>query len=113
MNQVVSYKTYVGDDIHMKAYSEYQKRYSRKIRESDKVLLSLVRDTLGNLQDRKRPKLLDVGCSTGNLLRHLSRAFPNLDLVGGDMVKTVIRDCRKNSDLAGIEFEEMDVVNFE
>lgn len=66
------------------AYDAYQKRYAEEPRESDKVLIEMV---AAAIEGRERPKLLDVGCSTGNLLGHLSRRFrwDQLALVGGDL----------------------------
>src|SRR5260221_325307 len=67
------------------AYDEYQKRYKEEPRESDKVLLSMIAEAI---EGREKPRLLDVGCSTGNLLSHISRRFSwdRLALVGGDLL---------------------------
>src|SRR5258708_38475470 len=66
------------------AYDEYQGRYADEPRESDKVLLEMVAAAIGGCE---KPKLLDIGCSTGNFLAHLSSLFPwdRLALVGGDV----------------------------
>ena len=40
-----SYKSYVTDDAFLAGYNEYQKKYAKEIRESDKVVLALTRET--------------------------------------------------------------------
>jgi hypothetical protein len=61
-----------GSDV---SYDIYQKRYRDSIRESDKVLIELIRSVIGG----RSASLLDVGCSTGNLLRHVKRLLPALE----------------------------------
>lgn len=78
------YHHYVGDETFLRDYNAYQKKYAGQIRESDKVLIQLVREIAersGSLEERFR--LLDIGCSTGNLLLHLKHAFPSMELTGG------------------------------
>lgn len=107
MNDNASYTGYVSDTEFHDRYAEYQERYARNMRESDRVLLELVKgeaDRLGGTAS-----LLDIGCSTGNFLRHVARALPNLKLTGGDMAADVVEQCRAQPDLAGIEFEVMDM----
>ena len=101
----LGFKNYVEDAAHMRAYAEYQKKYARTIRESDKVLIELLRA-------RAAPgaRLLDLGCSTGNLLLHLKHALPGIALAGGDIVGSIIAANRENPELAGIEFLELDML---
>lgn len=102
-----TYREYVADDDFISEYSEYQKRYADTIRESDRVILDLVRT-----ETTEAPvTLLDIGCSTGNLLRHLKRAFPSLALVGGDLTPSVLARCREDPELEGIEFAELDILD--
>src|SRR5581483_11816623 len=44
---------------------------------------------------------------TGNLLLHLRNMVPGINLVGGDLAKSSIDECRANPKLADIMFEEM------
>jgi len=104
-----TFRDYVLDDSHMKWYSEYQKKYASTVRESDKVLISMVRAAAG----AGTPSLLDIGCSTGNLLLHLKRAVPSARLVGGDMAPGIIAECGANPELAGIEFVEMNMLSMD
>lgn len=107
MNDDPSYTGYVTDTEFHDRYADYQDRYAENMRESDRVLLDLVKseaDRLGGAQS-----LLDIGCSTGNFLRHVAGALPNLKLTGGDMAADVVARCRAQPDLAGIEFEVMDM----
>src|SRR5687767_4477614 len=83
------YRDYVEDSAHMREYSDYQQRYAETPRESDKVLIDLVRE-----HAPEGGSLLDMGCSTGNLLLHISRLLPGLELHGADMASDVIAACR-------------------
>jgi SAM-dependent methyltransferase len=106
-----SYREYVADDEFMRDYAAYQQRYAVEPRESDKVLIELVRDLAG---EHAQPlRVLDVGCSTGNLLRHLDHTIPGLDLVGGELAEEVLEECRSDPELAAIAFERMDVLALE
>lgn len=108
----LSYQDYVCDQSYMDAYSQYQRKYARNMRESDRILITIIERILGDeAPDRKRFSLLDIGCSTGNLLLHLKYALPQLDLSGGDIVASIVAECRANPDLAGIQFSEMNMLN--
>lgn len=61
-------------------YLAYQARYRDVPRESDRVLIELVS---GRVSEGGR--VLDVGCSTGNLLRHLCVERSDLSLTGSDI----------------------------
>jgi SAM-dependent methyltransferase len=97
------YRDYVGDVDHMRVYADYQERYAGTLRESDKVLLDQVR-----AHARPGAGLLDVGCSTGNLLGHLSG--DGLELHGADLVQEIIAADRQNPALGGIEFHVADML---
>jgi SAM-dependent methyltransferase len=71
------------------------------------VAIELVR---GLLAGKERARLLDIGCSTGNLLRHLRSALPELELTGGDLTPDVLARCRADPELEGVEFAELDVL---
>lgn len=105
---MTSYHEYVADERFMADYAEYQKRYATQIRESDRILIELVR----GLRERRGPglRLLDIGCSTGNLLLHLKNMVPGVELTGADMVESILEENCGNADLAGIAFEEMDLL---
>lgn len=92
-------------------YLEYQKKYAQNMRESDKVLLRLI----AGAAEQPRPeadgplRLLDIGCSNGNLLVHLRKLLPDAELHGGDLYPEILEHCRANPELAGAHFEVMDV----
>ena len=44
----------------------------------------------------QRPRIIDVGCSTGYLLEDLRRAIPDASLVGVDLVAGGLRKAREN-----------------
>src|SRR6185437_12434951 len=89
-----SYDRYVKDEAFLAYYNDYQKRYAGQIAERDKVLLGIVAEHTGG-----KGKLLDIGCSTGNLLLHLRRAFPGLVLYGGDLAQSSIDEAAANLEL--------------
>lgn len=93
-------------DYMAKDYVEYQQKYRKNPRESDKILIALLHK---NVQDQKGKSLLDIGCHNGNLLFHLKKNFPDLHLCGGDLFPEVISQCKADPDLKGIAFEEMDI----
>ncbi len=111
MNDDLSYKDYVNNQKHMDQYSEYQKKYATKIRESDKVIIELINQIINKDENKgKKFKLLDVGCSTGNLLFHLKNNL-NLELYGCDLSHEIIDQCRKNPALSEINFEHKDLLD--
>jgi SAM-dependent methyltransferase len=89
-------------------YFDYQKCYATTMRESDKALLALMAEALAKAE-KHGARLLDVGCSNGNLLRHLRRIAPKIEYWGGDIQPEVIKRCRIDPDLLGIRFELMNV----
>lgn len=101
------YEKYVGDSAHMERYRGYQKKYASKMRESDRVLIDLLEPILAG---RPGAKLVDVGCSTGNLLLHIRHAMPGLKLAGADLEAGVIRENGANPALAGIEFRVLNLL---
>lgn len=93
-------------------YVEYQARYARSPRESDKVLASLIRELLPTVPTNgRKPTLLDIGCSTGNFLLLLKQVIPDLQLSGGDIIADVIDTCKADANLAGVHFKTMDMLN--
>ena len=107
MSRDLTYKDYVGDEAHMAAYAEYQRKYSHQIRESDRKLISLIARHVG---DGRGKELLDIGCSTGNLLRHLKHAIPQLQLEGADIVASIIAANSDAPDLKGIRFSVLNML---
>ena len=96
---------YLGNDALMDAYNEYQLKYAVQLRESDRVILELV--AAGS---RGRScSILDIGCSTGNLLRHMRQAFPEHSLVGGDLTESSLAEARKT--VPGCQFQTMDMLD--
>src|SRR5260221_5865018 len=103
-----SYEKYVKDEAFLAYYNDYQKRYAGQIAERDKVLLGLVAE-----KTRGQGSLLDVGCSTGNLLLHLKRAFPEMTMTGADLAESSVAAAHANPELAGITFRLMDIIRIE
>jgi cyclopropane fatty-acyl-phospholipid synthase-like methyltransferase len=96
------FDAYPNDARHMAGYVEYQRRYATNIRESDRIILELAAGL-------PAVELLDIGCSTGNLLRHLHHALPNLNLTGADLSEMQLEECRRDPTLSGITFAKMDI----
>lgn len=110
MSKETSYGHYVTDEAFLREYNAYQAKYAENVRESDKVLLRLVSDIVSRSSQRQL-SLLDIGCSTGNLLLHLKRMFPGLSLTGADLAESSLRECRANPALEGIAFERLDMLD--
>lgn len=108
-----AYKDHVTDDPALAdAYAEYQAKYAEQPRESDKRTAQMVLQSLSAMQPLDhRPRILDIGCSTGNFLRHLKRLNIEADLAGGDLRAPHIDRCRQDPALAGISFDVMDVTD--
>jgi SAM-dependent methyltransferase len=101
-----SYERYVTDRAFLNYYNEYQQRYADQIAERDKVMLTLIADVT-----RGRGTLLDIGCSTGNLLLHARRAFPELGLTGGELAESSLTEARSNAELSNVDFHVMDMLD--
>lgn len=111
MSQKFSYQDYVTDEKFLSDYNSYQAKYAKQMRESDKVVINLIRAAVSDLCGAgRRLRLLDVGCSTGNLLLHIKRIFPELELSGGDLALSSLEQCRANPELSGIEFKVLDLL---
>jgi SAM-dependent methyltransferase len=112
MSEKFSYREYVIDEQFLRDYNAYQAKYAKQMRESDKVLVGLIREHLGKRGDgAAQPRLLDIGCSTGNLLLHLKRLIPDVALEGGDLAESSLAECRANPELSGVEFKKLDILN--
>jgi SAM-dependent methyltransferase len=110
MEEFRDYKRYVSDPDWARTYSAYQKKYEVNPRESDRKSARLVLAALRDMAELDRPpRILDIGCSTGNFLRHLRRLVPHAEFVGGDLMAPIVEECRNNPELAGIAFEVMDI----
>jgi trans-aconitate methyltransferase len=106
----MSLKQHTPRDYSSGAYFEYQKKYAGTMRDSDRVLLGIIGKLLASRPAGSPPaQLLDVGCSSGNLLAHLRNAYPGIELHGTDVFAEVIEKCRANPALAGIGFEVEDI----
>lgn len=107
MASETTYREYVADREFERGYAEHQQRWRESVRESDRVLLrriAALRAAAG------RPlSLLDVGCSTGNLLFHLRDRHPEDELVGADLMAETVRANAADPALAGIRFDVADV----
>lgn len=97
-------ETFVDGEA-MDRYHRYQEKYQTTVRESDKVLIELVRRCCDG-----PATLIDLGCSTGNLLRHMRGLLPDVTLTGVDIVDSVVAENQANATLEGIEFFAMDIL---
>lgn len=113
MQKEFSYKDYVSDANFLDGYNAYQRKYSETIRESDRVIIDIVREIVSRRSAGTPLKLLDIGCSTGNLLLHLKRLVTGLELYGGDLAQSSLELCRGNKALSGITFGEMDILDIQ
>ncbi len=112
MSENFSYQEYVADEAFLRDYNAYQAKYAQQVRESDKVLIGLVREIADRHDRTKGPlRLLDIGCSTGNLLLHLKRFLSDIELTGGDLAESSLVACRENPELRGISFRALDLLD--
>jgi SAM-dependent methyltransferase len=111
MSDDFSYHHYVKNEPFHEKYIQYQQRYREQIRESDKVILKIIGELLAGPFQGRKVSCLDIGCSTGNLLFHLRRSFPEMELTGGDFAESQVESCRADKTLEGIHFEVMDMLN--
>jgi cyclopropane fatty-acyl-phospholipid synthase-like methyltransferase len=100
-----SYGHYVKDEAFLTAYNNYQQRFAAELSERDKVILRLIAEKTGG-----RASLLDIGCSTGNLLLHISHAFPEMKLTGGELAESSLTVARQNPELRTVDFQIMDML---
>ena len=84
-------------------YISYQKKYQKNIRESDKKLIEKI-NFLKQRDTKSKFRILDAGCSTGNLLYHIKSLFPDFYLFGLDFEPVVIDACKLDSNLKDIKF---------
>lgn len=110
MAEQFTYQEYVSDETFLAQYNAYQERYASTIRESDRVIIEKVNAFVSQC-DREMPRVLDIGCSTGNLLLHMHRMVPSAEYVGGDLALSSLEECKTNPDLADVTFSEMDILN--
>lgn len=106
MTMPPNYRDLLQRPERMAGYVEYQKRYADTPRESDRALINLMERHLS----ASMKSVLDVGCSTGNLLRHIKRRRPDLTLAGRDVSNAAINGCRVDPELSGIRFEIADLL---
>ena len=99
-----NFQVYNEDKSFHSRYLSYQSKYAQKMRESDKILVEKIFSIASTFPDSQQIRLLDVGCSTGNLLLHIKRLLPNISLVGLDLNQIVIEECKNNPQLRGIDF---------
>lgn len=99
------YKNYVNETEFLDGYNTYQRKYGAQIPERDKVTMKLLARLTGG-----KGKVLDIGCSTGNLLLHVSRFLSGLQLTGGELAESSLAAARENAELARAKLEKMDML---
>ena len=105
----MDYREYVVDSQFLDGYNAYQAKYATQIPERDKATMKLVARLTGG----KRARVLDIGCSTGNLLMHMRRFFPKLDLCGGELAESSLGIARQNPELNTVKLLKMDMLAIE
>ena len=96
-------------------YLDYQERYAVEPRRTDVRLIELIERECNSRppDDSRQLKLLDLGCSSGNLLYHLRNRLPRLRYTGADVFPGIIEHCSQNPRLAGMDFHVLDVRKFD
>lgn len=109
--QFRDWQRYTTDEKWGRTYSAYQQKYKSNPRESDKKSARLVAAAIQRMDLGHRPRILDIGCSTGNFLRHLTEVLPHVELTGGDLMQGHLDECRKDPSLADVTFETMNILD--
>lgn len=110
MSENGDYRNYISSEPLYESHSDYAKKYVENARESDKVIINIVDELKSKIDKQEKPlSLLDIGCSTGNLLRHFVKHSPELKLFGGDLMAQAIEECRNDPELSACEFAIMDI----
>lgn len=104
-------EAYATDNAWAEAYLDYQRRYAEEPRYSDLELTRLLIKALHEMSLGRPARILDIGCSTGNLLRLIKRSIPQADLVGGDLMVEAVEQCRRDPQLGDAHFDVMDIVD--
>lgn len=108
-NEQPDFRTYAADTAHFQKYENHQGRYRNNPRESDKVLHRLI---AGSMSGREAPvRILDAGCSNGNLLFHLRQIFEadQIELSGFDYSDDAVAFCQGDPALSGIPIFKGDI----
>ena len=106
-----AYLDYTADDEFAEGYRRYQERYAREPRESDRITMEIVRRELVRMGRADAGDVLDAGCSTGNLLRHMVRHVPGARLVGGDLMEGHLQQAAADPELGAVEFRRLDLAD--
>ncbi|WP_119168006.1 class I SAM-dependent methyltransferase [Algihabitans albus] len=106
-----TYQTYTDNTAYFSEYDRYQERYRQEPRESDKLIVELIRAGLRSHQTA--PAILDIGCSTGNLLALLRRELPEAKLSGCDLSTSSVETCRADPTLQDVEIEVADALSLQ
>lgn len=98
------YQGYVADKAWLAEYDAYQATYKVAPRKSDVDLADLVANIARSKEGPIR--ILDIGCSTGNLLRVIRAATHGVDVtfVGADLAESSIAAAKADPDLAEMTF---------
>lgn len=94
---------------------EGQAQYFQEPRESDKIILKIVKEIFmqSGVPDGSGMRILDVGCATGNLLFHLGNLLPKAEHVGRDLSDLIVDGCQKNPALELIQFEVANILEMQ
>jgi SAM-dependent methyltransferase len=103
----MTYKDYVKDDKFLADYNDYQRRYADMPSDRDRATIRIISEETGKSSDAF--SLLDIGCSTGNFLKHVQGVWPIRGmLTGGDLAESSLFEARAN--VPGVDFRPMDML---
>jgi cyclopropane fatty-acyl-phospholipid synthase-like methyltransferase len=72
------------------------------------VTIEIIQGVAAEFGSTNRPlAILEVGCSTGNLLKHLHRMIPNTKLTGIDLSKEEVEECLRDPELSELSFKQL------
>jgi SAM-dependent methyltransferase len=103
-----TYEHYLTNKKYFAEYAEYQSRYTAEPRHSDRKMIEIIKERVGNAG-----RIVDLGCSTGNLLRHLRKEFSAAALLGIDRDANALQFAQKANETLDISFRVADVFDLQ
>ncbi|MEK6832481.1 MAG: class I SAM-dependent methyltransferase [Nanoarchaeota archaeon] len=98
------------EQINKEFFDKIAKYYDKRI--FKRLLLNPVKKAVEFVNVKKKSKILDAGCGTGNLLKILEDENKGLELYGVDISKEMLKIARKKLKNAKIRLEAVEKLSF-
>lgn len=111
---VKKYKDYTEKDSYFQEYVNYQEKYKKNPKESDKLIYNYINNNIVKQSlKNKSIKIAEFGCSAGYLLKFLNDNLLNVKLYGFDLSKVCVDKCLSDVSLNEITFKQADLLSYE